>query len=136
MIPPNVQLAVRRLLSDNAGEKTLGAKATLLLSEQERTSLFDLLKLEAERHPDRAAPVAALHTLAIQKVPGAAPKLIETARSIPAASLLPSVPQNIAELALHDAGLRSSALDVLREIAAHEKTKAATSALVSLEKKV
>ncbi|MGA3294678.1 MAG: P-loop NTPase fold protein [Candidatus Acidiferrales bacterium] len=139
MIPPNVQLAVRRLLSDNAGEKALGAKATLLLSEQERTSLFDLLKLEAERHPDRAAPVAALHTLAIQKVPGAAPKLIETARSIPAASLLPSVPQNIAELALHDADLRSSALDVLREIATHEKTKAgkaATSALASLAKKV
>jgi hypothetical protein len=138
MIPPNVQLAVRRLLSDNAGEKAMGAKATLSLSEQDRTSLFDLLKQEAVHHPDRAAPVAALHTLAIQKVPGAATKLIETARSVPAASLLPSVPQNIAELALRDAGLRSSALDVLRETATHDKTKAgkaATRALETLEKK-
>jgi hypothetical protein len=138
MISPNVQLAVRRLLSDNAGEKTMGAKAALSLSEQERTSLLDLLKQEAERHPDRAAPVAALHTLAIQKVPGAALTLVETARSVPAASLLPSVPQNIAELALHDVGLRSPALDLLREIATHDKTragKAANRALETLEKK-
>jgi hypothetical protein len=138
MIPPNVQLAVRRLLSDNAGERAMGAKATLLLSEPDRTALLDLLKQEAEHHPDRSAPVAALHTLAIQKVHGASLQFIETARSIPAASLLPSVPQNIAELALHDTDLRGSALDVLREIASHDKTKAgkaATKALQSLEKK-
>jgi hypothetical protein len=138
MISPNVQLAVRRLLSDNPGEKAMGTKATLSLSEQDTASLLDLLKQEGERHPDRVAPVAALHTLAIQKVPGAALKLIETARSIPATSLLPSVPQNVAELALHDGGLRGSAVDVLREIAAHDKTKAgkaATRALESLEKK-
>lgn len=138
MIPPNVQLAVRKLLSDNAGEKAMGVKAALSLSEQDRTSLLDLLKLEAERHPDRGAPVAALHTLAIQKLPGAAPKLIETARSVPAASLQPSVPQNIAELAVHDTGLRSSVLDVLKELAAQDKTKAgkaASKALESLQKK-
>jgi predicted KAP-like P-loop ATPase len=137
MIPPNVQLAARKLLSENAGEKAQGVKATLLLSDQDKTSLMDLLKQEAERHPGRAEPVGALHTLAIQKTPGAAQILIEVARNIPAASLYSTVPQNIAELAKHDAGLRDSVIDVLRKIANESKTKAgkaAVSALAALEK--
>jgi predicted KAP-like P-loop ATPase len=138
MIPPNVQLALRNLLSDNAGEKAIGVKATLLLSEEDRTSLLNLLKQEAQRHPGRAAPVAALYTLAIQKAHGAAHMLIEVARSIPAASLYSSVPQNIAELAQHDVSLRDSVMDLLRNIAGEKETKAgkaATKALETLQKK-
>jgi hypothetical protein len=139
MIPPDVQLAIRKLLSDNAGEKALGVKATLLLSDGDRISLLNLLKQEAERHPGRTAPVGALHTLAVQKSQGAAQMLIEVARSIPAASLSPTVPQNIAELAQHDAGLRDSVSDVLKNIASEDKTKAgkaAAKALETLQKKV
>ena len=98
MIPPNVQVALRKLLSDNEGEKSQGLKLAPGLSTSELPMLLDLLKQEAERHPDRLAPIGALYKLAIQKIAGAAPKLMETARSILPASLLPSVPHNIAEL--------------------------------------
>jgi hypothetical protein len=138
MISPNVQLAVRRLLSDNAGENELGAKATLSLSEQDRVSLLDLLKEESVRHTNRSTATSALHKLAIKKLPGAGLKLIEVARSVPPASLLPSVPQNIAELAQYDVGLRSSAIDVLKELTNQGKTmagKAASKAIATLQKK-
>jgi predicted KAP-like P-loop ATPase len=138
MIPPKVQDALRKLLSDNAGENALGAKLVPALSPQELPVLLDLLKQEAEHHPDRHAPVGALHKLGIQKIPGAAAMLIEVARSIPPDSLDPSVPQNIAELAQHEAQLRQPTVDVLKQLASHDKAKAgkaATKALETLQKK-
>jgi predicted KAP-like P-loop ATPase len=138
MIPPRVQIALRKLLSDNAGENALGLKLVPGLSGPELPVLFDLLKQEAERHPDRLMAAGALHKLAIQKVAGAGAKLIEVARSIAAESLLPSIPQNIAELAQHEPQLRGPSAELLKEIAAHHKTKAgkaATKALDSLQKK-
>jgi len=138
MIPPKVQLALRKLLSDNAGENALGMKLVPSLSGPELPVLLDLLKQEAERYPDQLMAAGALHKLGIQKVSGAGAKLIEVARSIAAESLLPSIPQNIAELAQHEPQLRGPSTELLKEIAAHHKTKAgkaATKALDSLQKK-
>jgi hypothetical protein len=138
MIPPNVQLALRRLLSDNAGDNAQGAKLAVGLQGHELPTLLDLLKQEAERHPDRVGPVRALHKLAIDKAHGAAAKLMEVARSVQPSSLLPSVPQNIGELAQHEPQLRTAAVEVLKEIAAQDKTKAgkaAEKALETLQKK-
>jgi hypothetical protein len=138
MIPPNVQLALRKLLSDNAGDNAQGAKLGVGLQGHELPTLLDLLKQEAERHPDRVGPARALHKLAIDKAPGAAAKLIEVARSVQPASLLPSVPQNIGELAQHEPQLRTAAVEVLKEIVAQDKTKAgkaAEKALETLQKK-
>ena len=138
MIPPKVQMALHKLLSDNAGENALGMKLVPGLSGPELPVLLDLLKQEAERHPDRITAAGALHKLGIQKVAGAGAKLIEVARSITADSLLPSIPQNIAELAQHEPQLRGASTELLREIAAHPKTKAgkaASKALDSLQKK-
>ncbi len=139
MVPPNVQLALRKLLSDNPGENTQGVKLAPGLPAHELPTLLDLLKQEAERHPDRKTAAGALYKLGIQKTSGAAAKLIEVARSVPVESLLPSVPQNIAELAQHEQLLRTPAIEVLNEISAHDKTmagKAAVKALESLQKKV
>jgi len=138
MIPPKVQMALHKLLSDNAGENALGMKLVPGLAGPELPVLLDLLKQEAERHPDRIMAAGALHKLGIQKVAGAGAKLIEVARSITADSLLPSIPQNIAELAQHEPQLRGASTELLREIAAHPKTKAgkaASKALDSLQKK-
>ena len=138
MIAPNVQLALRKLLSDNAGENAQGVKLGVGLPAHELPALLDLLKQEAERHPDRVTAPAALHKLAIQKAPGAAAKLIEVARSVPADSLLPSVPMNIAELAQSDPLLREPAVEVLKEISSQERAKAgkaAAKALDTLQKK-
>jgi predicted KAP-like P-loop ATPase len=138
MIPPNVQLALRKLLSDNEGKKSQGLKLAPGLSASELPMLLDLLKQEAERHPDRLAPVGALYKLAIQKVAGASAKLLETARSISPSSLLPSVPQNIAELGLSEPHLKDPATTILKEIAAQNTTragKAAVKALESMQKK-
>jgi hypothetical protein len=138
MIPPNVQLALRQLLSDNAGENALGMKLALGLPGPELAVLLDLLKQDVERHPDRVIAAGALHKLGIQKVAGAGAKLLEVGRSISPDSLLPSIPQNIAELAKHEAQLRSPSIELLKELAAHPKTKAgkaASKALESLEKK-
>jgi len=138
MVPPNVQLALRKLLSDNEGEKSQGLKLAPGLSALELPMLLDLLKQEAEHHPDRLAPVGALYKLAIQKVSGASAKLIDTARSIPAPSLLASVPQNISELAQNEPQLRDSATAALKEIATQNTTKAgkaASKALESMQKK-
>jgi hypothetical protein len=133
MIPPNVQVALGKLLSDNAGENALGVKLVPGLASAELPVMLDLLKQEAERHPDRLTAVNALHKLGIQKITGAAAKLLEVARSIPAESLVPSVPQNIAELAQHEPQLRAPSLDILKEIAGHDKTKAGKSAAKALE---
>ena len=94
----------------------MGVKLVPALTVQELPILLDLLKQEAERHPDRLTPVGALHKLGIQKIAGAAAKLIEVARSISADSLQPSVPQNIAELAQHEPQLRGASLDVLKAV--------------------
>jgi predicted KAP-like P-loop ATPase len=133
MIPPNVQMALSKLLSDNQGEIALGLKLVTGLPAPELIVLLDMLKEEAERHPDRIAAVSAIYKLGIQKIPGAAAKLIEAARSIPAESLVPSVPQNIAELAQNESQLRGTSLEVLKEIASHEKTKAGKAAAKALE---
>jgi hypothetical protein len=133
MIPPNVQLALRKLLSDNEGEKSQGLKLAPALSASELPMLLDLLKQEAEHHPDRLGPVGALYKLAIQKVAGAGPKLIETARSITPASLLPSVPHNIAELGQNEPQLKESATTTLKEIATQGTTKAGKAAVKALE---
>jgi hypothetical protein len=133
MIPPNVQVALGKLLSDNAGENALGVKLVPGLASAELPVMLDLLKQEAERHPDRLTAVNALYKLGIQKITGAAAKLLEVARSIPAESLVPSVPQNIAELAQHEPQLRAPSLDILKEIAGHDKTKAGKSAAKALE---
>lgn len=138
MVPPNVQRMLRKLLSDNPGESAQGQKLAPALSPTELALLLDLLKQEGERHPDRLLPASALHKLAIKNVPGAGAKLIEMARSIPPAALLPSVPQNIAEIGQNESLLRSQAITVLKEIAAQEKTragKAAGKALESIQKK-
>jgi hypothetical protein len=63
---------------------------------------------------------------------------MEVARSVQPSSLLPSVPQNIGELAQHEPQLRTAAVEVLKEIAAQDKTKAgkaAEKALETLQKK-
>jgi predicted KAP-like P-loop ATPase len=138
MIPPNVSEALRKLLSDNPGENTIGSKLAAGLIPQELPVLLELLKQEAEQHPDRVRPVSALHKLGIQKVAGASAKLIEVARSVPTGSLQPSVPQNIAELAQHEPQLRPASIDVLTQVAGQSQTKAgkaATKALETLQKK-
>jgi predicted KAP-like P-loop ATPase len=139
MVPPNVQIALRKLLTDNnAGEVAIGMKLAPALPAPELVVLLDLLKQDAERHPDRLAAVSALHKLAVQKVAGAGAKLIETARAIPADSLKPSVPQNIAEIGQIEPTLRDAAAAVLKELATHSATKAgkaAPKALESLQKK-
>jgi hypothetical protein len=139
MVPPNVQIALRKLLTDNnAGEVALGLKLAPALPPPELAMLLDLLKQDAERHPDRLTAVGVLHKLAVQKVTGAGAKLIETARSIPPDSLKPSVPQNIAEIGQIEPMLRDAAVTVLKELATHSATKAgkaAPKALESLQKK-
>jgi predicted KAP-like P-loop ATPase len=139
MVPPNVQTALRKLLTDNnAGEVALGLKLAPALPPPELALLLDLLKQDAERHPDRLTAVGVLHKLAVQKVTGAGAKLIETARSIPPDSLKPSVPQNIAEIGQIEPMLRDAAVTVLKELATHSATKAgkaAPKALESLQKK-
>src|ERR1019366_9775065 len=89
-------LALRKLLSEIVGESTLGVKLGAALPTHEQLALLELLKEEAERHPDRKTAASALHKLGIQKTPGAAAKLIEVARSVSTESLLPFIPQNIA----------------------------------------
>jgi predicted KAP-like P-loop ATPase len=133
MIPPNVREALRKLLSDNAGENAIGMKLAPALAPQELPVLLDLLKQEAEHHPDRVGPVSTLHKLGIQKVAGASAKLLEVARIVPAASLAASVPQNIAELALHDPQLRTVSIEVLTQIATRDQTKAGKAASKALE---
>jgi len=133
MIPPKVQDALRKLSSDNAGENAQGLKLVPGLTVQELPILLDLLKQDAERHPDRLSPVSILYKLGIQKIPGAATKLIEVARNISPDSLIPSVPQNIAELALHEPLLRAPSLEALKQIAAQDKTKAGKAAAKALE---
>jgi predicted KAP-like P-loop ATPase len=133
MIPPKVQDALRKLSSDNAGENAQGLKLVPGLTVQELPILLDLLKQDAERHPDRLSPVSILYKLGIQKIPGAGTKLIEVARNISPDSLIPSVPQNIAELALHEPLLRSASLEALKQIAAQDKTKAGKAAAKALE---
>jgi predicted KAP-like P-loop ATPase len=139
MVPPNVQVALQKLLNDNnAGEVALGLKRAPSLPVPELALLLDLLKQNAERHPDRLSAVSALHKLAIQKVTGAGAKLIETARSIPPDSLKASVPQNIAEIGQTEPQLWDSAMAALKEIAAQNTTKAgkaASKALESMQKK-
>jgi hypothetical protein len=138
MIPPNVREALRKLLSDNAGENAIGLKLAPGLAPQELPVLLDLLKQEAEHHPDRVRPVSVLHRLGIQKVTGASAKLLEVARTVPAGSLMASVPQNIAELAQHEPQLRAASIEVLTQVAAHDQTKAgkaAGKALDTLRKK-
>jgi hypothetical protein len=139
MVPPNVQIALRKLLTDNnAGEVALGLKLAPVLPPPELAMLLDLLKQDAERHPDRLTAVGVLHKLAVQKVAGAGAKLIETARSIRPDSLKPSVPQNIAEIGQIEPTLRDAAVTVLKELATHSATKAgkaAPKALESLQKK-
>lgn len=134
MVPPNVQTALRKLLTDNnAGEVALGMRLAPGLPAPEQAMLLDLLKQDAERHPDRSAAVNALHKLAIQKVAGAGAKLIETAKAIPADSLRASVPQNIAEVGQIDPVLRDAASGVLKEIAVRDATKAGKAAMKALE---
>ena len=133
MIPPNVREALRKLLSDNAGENAIGMKLALGLGPQELPVLLDLLKQEAEQHPDRVRAVSALHSLGIKKVTGASAKLLEVARTVPAGSLQASVPQKIAELAQHEPQLRASSLEVLTQVAAYEQTKAGKSASRALD---
>jgi predicted KAP-like P-loop ATPase len=133
MIPPNVREALRKLLSENAGENAIGMKLAPALPPQELPVLLDLLKQEAEHHPDRVGPVSALHKLGIQKVAGASAKLLEVARIVPVGSLQPSVPQNIAELAQHEPQLRTPSMELLTQIAAHDKTRAGKGALKALE---
>src|ERR1700733_408484 len=133
MIPPKVQDALRKLSSDNAGENAQGLKLVPGLTLQELPILLDLLKQDAERHPDRLSPVSILYKLGIQKIPGAGTKLIEVARNISPDSLIPSVPQNIAELALHEPLLRVPSLEALKQIAAQDKTKAGKAAAKALE---
>ena len=58
MIPPNVREALRKLLSDNAGENAIGMKLAPALAPQELLVLLDLLKQEAEHHPDRVRPLS------------------------------------------------------------------------------
>jgi predicted KAP-like P-loop ATPase len=139
MVPPNVQVALQKLLNNtNAGEVALGLKLAPGLPAPELALLLDLLKQNAECHPDRLSAVSALHKLAIQKVTGAGAKLIETARSIPPDSLKASVPQNIAEIGQTEPQLRDSAMAALKEIAAQNTTKAgkaASKALESMHKK-
>jgi hypothetical protein len=138
MVPPNVQLALRKLLSENPGENAQGMKLAPALSPLELPVLLDLLQQEAERHPDRLPPPSVLHKLAIQKVPGAGGKLIEVARNVSVSSLLPTIPQNIAELGQIEPQLRNTALQVLNDIASQDRTKAgkaATKALDSMQKK-
>jgi predicted KAP-like P-loop ATPase len=133
MIPPNVREALRKLLSDNAGENAIGMKLALGLGPQELPVLLDLLKQEAEQHPDRVRAVSALHSLGIKKVTGASAKLLEVARTVPAGSLQASVPQKIAELAQHEPQLRAASLEVLTQVAAYEQTKAGKSASRALD---
>ena len=133
MIPPNVREALRKLLSDNAGENAIGMKLAPGLGPQELPVLLDLLKQEAEQHPDRVRPVSVLHTLGIKKVTGASAKLLEVARTVPAGSLQASVPQKIAELAQHEPQLRAASLEVLTQVAAYEQTKAGKSARRALD---
>jgi len=133
MIPPTVQMALSKLLSENPGENALGLKLVPGLSSSEQSLLLDMLKQEAERYPDRLPAVSTLYKLGIQKVPGASAKLIEVARNIPADSLMPSVPQNIAELAQHESQLRGASVAILKDIASHEKTKAGKAAVRALE---
>lgn len=137
MTPPRVQAVFRKLLSENAGESASGLRTSLSMQPQELQILLDLLRKEAENHPDRPPAVAALHKLAIQKVPGAALQLFEVARRVPAASLLPSVPQNIAEVAQVERQFHSDAVDLLKEIAKHRTRsgKAAQKALETLERR-
>jgi len=138
MIPPDVHAALQKLLSDNAGENTKGVKSVQSFSEYDKGLLLRLLKQEAERHTDRKEAVAALHKLAVNKVLGAAQKLIDTAQSIPVSKLRPTVPQNIAELATHEPSLRATVVSVLNTIAKEESTpagKAAKAALGTLAKK-
>lgn len=139
MVPPNVQVALQKLLNDNnAGEVALGLKLAPGLPAPELALLLNLLKQNAERHPDRLSAVSALYKLSIQKVSGAGAKLIETARSIPPDSLKASVPQNIAEIGQTEPQLRDSAMAALKEIALQNTTKAgkaAGKALESMQKK-
>jgi predicted KAP-like P-loop ATPase len=139
MVPPNVQVALQKLLNDNnAGEVALGLKLAPGLPAPELALLLDLLKQNAERHPDRLSAVSALYKLSIQKVSGAGAKLIETARSTPPDSLKASVPQNIAEIGQTEPQLRDSAMAALKEIALQNTTKAgkaAGKALESMQKK-
>jgi hypothetical protein len=138
MIPPHVQIALQKVLSDNPGEKEIGLKAVHALGEPDKTLLLGFLKEDAERHPDRSAPTSALHSLAVQKVPGAAMTLVDTARKIAPDKLSPVVPQNIAEIAQHQSELMKPVRAALEEIAKSEHTKggkAAAKALETLNKK-
>jgi hypothetical protein len=138
MISPEVQAALQMILSDNAGENANGTKVVQAFPEKNKVLTLDLLKQEAERHPDRKQAAAGLHRLAINKIAGAAERLIEAAKTIPASKLLPTVPNNIAELAKSDPSLKVSAAAVLSELSHQETTragKAAKAALASLAKK-
>jgi hypothetical protein len=126
------------ILSENAGEHASGTKVVQAFAEKNQVLTLDLLKQEAERHPDRKEATAGLYRLAINKIPGAAERLIDAAKTIPAAKLQPTVPNNIAELAKTEPGLRSSAMTVLTPLSQQETTragKAAKTALATLVKK-
>ena len=81
---------------------------------------------------DRKEATSGLYTLAVNKVPGAAQKLFEAARSIPASKLRPAVANYIAELAQVEPPLRGQAVAVLTEIAKSETTGAGKAAKVAL----
>ena len=117
MIAPEVQAALQMVLSENAGENANGTKVVQAFPEKNKTLILDLLKQEAERHPDRKQAAAGLHRLAVNKVAGAAARLIDAAKVIPASKLLPTVPNNIAELAKSE---RSSGATESQRLVARE----------------
>jgi predicted KAP-like P-loop ATPase len=133
MIAPPVQAVLQQLLSDNQGENALGVKAVPELLEQYRVQVIDLLRQDGEIHPDRRACFAALHSLSVRKVPGAAQALIASARAIGSVRLLATVPQNLAEIAATEPVLKNDIIGVLEELAKDTKSKAGKAAKIALE---
>lgn len=136
MLPPAVQVVYRNILSSNQGERSQAVKSAVALPEPHRILLLDSLKRDAERLPGKKEPFAALHTLAVNKLPGAAERFIEAAGNSSPSKLHTSVPQNIAELAKLETGLRQRAISILTELSSHNSPagKAAKSALTTLQK--
>ena len=133
MIPPPVQAVLQQLLSDNQGHNAQGVKAVPEFPEQYRVQIIDLLRQDGEIHPDRRGSFAALHSLSVRKIPGAAQALIALARAIGSVRLLATVPQNLAEIAAIEPVLKNDIIGVLEELAKDTRSRAGKAAKIALE---
>jgi predicted KAP-like P-loop ATPase len=123
MVSTLVRRLFDQLVGDNEGEHRLALRAVRELDEMERASLLNLLQQQVERHPDDEGGANALYLLTKENISGAAPTLLKALRNASAVKIAPAVIFKIEALVKSDAGITTSALDLLRYLSGYRETR-------------